>query len=408
MHILFLTDNFPPEVNAPANRTYEHAKHWVAQGHNVTIITCAPNFPKGIVFSGYQNKLIQFEVVDGINVIRVWSFLSPNSGFLLRLFDHISYAVMAIFGAFFVRSVDVVIGTSPQFFTIMAAFVVSKVKKRKFVFELRDLWPASLKAVGLTQNDYLINSIEKVELFLYRRADLIVAVTDSFKKNLISRGIDCKKIKVVTNGVSMDAFTPQKKNRELLKELDLQHDFVCGYLGTHGLAHGLTTVLDTAELLERQNITDVKILFLGDGARKDELIADAEKRKLSNVIFLPTVGKDRIVDYWSVLDVSIVHLKKDDLFKEVIPSKIFESIAMGKPVVHGVEGESAMLIKRIGAGLVVPPEDPECMLDAILKLKTNKLLYRQLSQAASQGAVEFRRDKLAGRMLSYLVEYGLR
>ena len=111
MHILFLTDNFPPEVNAPANRTYEHAKHWVAQGHNVTVITCAPNFPKGIVFFGYQNKLIQFEVVDGINVIRVWSFLSPNSGFLLRLFDHISYAVMAIFGAFFVRSVVVLIGT---------------------------------------------------------------------------------------------------------------------------------------------------------------------------------------------------------------------------------------------------------------------------------------------------------
>jgi len=402
MHILFFTDNFPPEVNAPAVRTYEHAKQWVKMGHKVTIITCAPNFPKGIIFPGYRNKFIQFEVVDGVHLIRVWSFLAPNKGFFLRSLDHASYAMMAIVGSFFAKSVDVVIGTSPQFFTTLAAFAVSRIRKKRFVFELRDLWPASLKAVSLTNNDGLIKFIEKIELYLYRRADLIISVTNSFKKNLIVRGIDEKKIKVVTNGVSQEMFFPRKKNKQLLKSLGLKNDFVCGYIGTHGMAHGLETILETAHICKRLGISDIKFLFLGDGAKKEELIEEANRMQLDNIIFHPTVGKDLIVEYWSVLDVSLVHLRGNDLFKEVIPSKIFEAMAMAKPIILGVAGEAAGLVEQANAGLIVPPENPELMLQAIIKLKTDRSVYERLRFGGLQSSSEFERGKLAQKMLSYL------
>ncbi|MCB1630138.1 MAG: hypothetical protein KDI48_20590, partial [Xanthomonadales bacterium] len=148
MHILFLSDNFPPEVNAPASRTFEHCREWVRAGHKVTVITCAPNFPKGKVFEGYRNRLWQRERMDGIEVIRVWSYITANEGFTRRILDYLSYMFMAILAGPFVRRIELVVGTSPQFFTACAAYVVSRYRRVPYVFELRDLWPESIKAVG--------------------------------------------------------------------------------------------------------------------------------------------------------------------------------------------------------------------------------------------------------------------
>jgi len=170
MHILFLSDNFPPEVNAPASRTFEHCREWVKLGHQVTVVTCAPNFPSGKVFGGYENKLWQQEVMDGIRVIRVWSYITANEGFLKRVLDYVSYMAMAVLASFFVRKVDVVIGTSPQFFTACAAYLVGLCKRCPWVFELRDLWPESIRAVGAMKESRVLDWLEKLELFLYRKA----------------------------------------------------------------------------------------------------------------------------------------------------------------------------------------------------------------------------------------------
>src|SRR5690606_37593202 len=243
MHILFLSDNFPPEVNAPASRTFEHCREWVRAGHRVTVITCAPNFPAGKLFPGYRNKLFAREMMDGIEVIRVWSYITANEGFLRRTLDYLSFMVTATPASLSVKKPDIVIATSPQFFTICAGYLVSRLRRLPFILELRDLWPESIRAVGAMKQSRILDWLEKLELFLYRKADAIVVVTKAFKANLQTRGIEPSKIHVVTNGADLTRFQPVQKDQQLVETLDLQGKFVAGYIGTHGMAHALDTLL---------------------------------------------------------------------------------------------------------------------------------------------------------------------
>ena len=399
MHILFLTDNFPPEVNAPASRTFEHCREWVKAGHRVTVVTCAPNFPKGKVFDGYRNKLWQTETVEGIRVIRVWSYITANEGFARRVLDYQSYMLSAIIASVFVRKVDLIIGTSPQFFTACAAYVVSRYKFRPYIFELRDLWPESIKAVGAMKNERAIRFLEWVEMFLYRKSAKVVSVTRSFKDILMRRGIDGGKIEVITNGVDISQFKPRPKDPELTAKLGMQGKFVAGYIGTHGLAHGLETLLAAAERLRGQ---DIVFLFLGDGARKDALRQMAAEKKLDNVVFVDSVSKADVARYWSLLDVSVIHLKKTDLFTTVIPSKLFESMGMGLPVLHGVEGESADIVREEGAGIPFEPENVDQLCDALVRLKSNPAELDEFRARCLKGAQNFDRTNLALRMMKIL------
>ncbi len=405
MHILFLTDNFPPEVNAPASRTFEHCSEWVRAGHQVTVITCAPNFPKGILFGGYRNRLWQSEEMGGIRVIRVWSYITRNEGFAKRILDYTSYMIMAFFAALFVRRVDIIIGTSPQFFTACAAYAVSVAKRRPWIFELRDIWPESIRAVGAIQHERLLGWLEKLELFLYRKADAIVSVTHAFKGNLIERGIDGKKIYVVTNGVDTSRFRPAPKDKELEKQLGLRGKFVAGYIGTHGMAHGLDTVIDAAKILQAgSHAENIRIVMLGDGAQRAALEQRARAERLSNIQFLDSVPKDEVARYWSLLDVSIIHLRKSDLFKTVIPSKLFECMGMAKPVLHGVEGESADIVLRHEIGVSFEPENATDLVTKITALYEDSDVRARLAANGPPSAVVYDRRVLAGQMLVILKE----
>lgn len=403
MHILFLSDNFPPEVNAPASRTYEHCREWVLSGAQVTVITCAPNFPHGKVFDGYCNRLWQSEMVDGIRVIRVWSFIAANEGFARRILDYISFMVSATLATFFVRKVDVVVGTSPQFFTACAAWVVGGLKRVPWVFELRDIWPESIKAVGAMKNSLAIRFLERLELFLYRHATCIVTVTHTFKKTLIQRGIEGNKIQVVTNGVDLNHFIPQEKDSDLVHQLGLHKRFIAGYIGTHGMAHGLETLLDAAEIIQsKKDAEDVSILFLGNGAKKAELVASAQSRGLSNVIFLDSTSKGDVTRYWSLLDVSIIHLRKTELFASVIPSKLFECMGMGIPVLHGVAGESAEIVLTEQVGEVFESDNPAQLVKLLLDLKINPSQIERYRKNGIEAARRYDRKHLAAKMLVIL------
>lgn len=403
MHLLFLTDNFPPEVNAPASRTFEHCREWVKAGHTVTVITCAPNFPKGKVYEGYRNKIRQQETMDGIRVIRVWTYITANEGFVKRILDYMSFMVAAVPASFFVKNPDLVVGTSPQFFTACAAYVVSRLKRIPFIFELRDIWPESVKAVGAMEDSRAIRFFEKIEIFLYRKAACIVSVTNSFKQTLIRRGIDGEKIKVVTNGVDSSRFAPCPKDEELVKQYELGGKFVAGYIGTHGMAHALETILEAADKIRKlENGGDFRFILLGHGARKDKLKARAQEMELDNVIFIDSVPKGEVVRYWSVLDVSIIHLKKTPLFTTVIPSKLFECMGMGIPVLHGVAGESAEIVKKEQCGLVVEPENSDEIVDKLLILQKDGDLYERLQQHCLAGAGHYDRARLAAKMLRIL------
>ncbi|MCP5410257.1 MAG: glycosyltransferase family 4 protein [Chromatiaceae bacterium] len=403
MHILFLTDNFPPESNAPASRTFEHCREWVRAGHRVTVITCAPNFPQGRVFPGYRNRFWQQESMEGIKVIRVWSYITANEGFAKRTLDYMSYMITATLAALFVRQVDLVIGTSPQIFTTCAAYVVGLVKRTPFVFELRDLWPESIRAVGAMKNPRWLERLERLELFLYRKAAAIVSVTHSFRRNLVSRGIDPEKIHVVTNGVDLSHFRPRKKDKELSSQLGLEGKFVAGYIGTHGMAHALGTLLEAAQRLRKFPEGDrYRIIFLGAGAERDNLRATAERMGLDNVLFLEPVSKEQVPRYWSLLDVAIIHLKKTELFTTVIPSKLFECMGMGLPVLHGVAGESADIVNKEGVGIVFEPENPVTLSEGIRQMQESDEQYREMSSLALQVAHRYDRKSLAAQMLGVL------
>ncbi len=402
MRILFLSDNFPPEVNAPASRTFEHCREWVKAGHQVTVITCAPNFPKGRVFEGYRNSLFSRETVDGIEVIRVWSYVTANEGFLKRTLDYVSFMLMSIPASFRVPRPDVVIATSPQFFTACAGYVIGALRRVPYVFELRDIWPESIRAVGAMKGSWVLDQLEKLELFLYRKAAAVITVTHAFKANLESRGIDAVKVHVVTNGADLTRFQPMAKDVGLVQAHNLEGKFVAGYIGTHGMAHGLETLLESARLLQDESRDDIRILFLGGGAAKAELVAQAGAMRLNNVIFVDTVPKDEVARYWSLLDASIIHLRGTELFKTVIPSKLFECMAMGIPVLHGVRGESAVIVEREGVGLPFEPENPVALRDLLVAITANPALSDRLATNGPKGAGNYDRRNLALNMLTHI------
>ena len=400
MKILFITDNFPPEVNAPATRTFEHCKEWVKKGDEVTVLTCAPNFPKGKVYEGYKNKLFQKEEIEGIKVIRVWSYISANEGFAKRIIDFLSFAFMAFWVGLF-KKTDVIIATSPQFFTTWTAETLATLKRKPWVFELRDIWPESIRAVGAISGDSKIfKFLEKIELRLYKRSSRVISVTESFKKNLIERGIDSKKVKVVINGANLERFSKMEKDAALVEKYNLKGKFVAGYVGTHGMAHKLDFILNSWP----KNNPDFHLMLMGDGAEKSKLIALAKALNITNISFIPSMLKEDVPAYLSLMDVSLVPLKKSELFKTVIPSKIFENSAMQIPILLGVEGESADIIQKYNAGLCFEPENKEDFLTKLNLLKEDQTVYENCQAGCLRLAKDFDRKKMAEKMRNFLLE----
>ena len=401
MRILFLTDNFPPETNAPATRTYEHCLKWVKMGYEVTVITCFPNFPKGKVFEGYTNKLYQKEYIDGITVIRVWSYITANNGFVKRIIDYVSYAVTSFLFGLFVKT-DLIIATSPQFFTAISGRMLSLFKRIPWVMEVRDLWPDSIAAVGsMNKSSILFKVLKKIEHHLYLSASKIVVVTDSFKKYIIKEhGIKAKKVGVFKNGVLVSNFKgSESKDVMTLKEsLGLKNKIVISYLGTHGLAHGLKFILES---ISKTSNPDLHFLFIGDGAEKKNLIKYSKILHSKNFTFLESVTKSEIPLYIDISDYSLVNLKKSDEFKNVIPSKIFENIAMYKPILLGVEGESKKLIDHYEVGVCFEPENKESFLNALLDIQ--KLDRESFKGNCNKMLADFDRNNIAENLIKFIV-----
>jgi len=399
MRILFLSDNFPPESNAPATRLYEHAVHWVRAGHHVTVLTCAPNFPEGKVFPEYRNRWYFVEEMDGIRVVRVKTYITANEGFLKRTLDYMSFMVAAFIVGLFQKRPDVIVATSPQLFAALGAWMLAAVRRRPFIFELRDLWPASIVAVGALQNIRIVFWLEKLELFLYRQATSVVSVTSAFKADLTERGISEGKIAVVINGVDLDRYAPRPRDQDLALEYELHQKFVVGYIGTHGMAHALHRVLEAAELL--RDWEDIVFLFVGGGATRAELLVQTTRMGLKNVRLIPRQPKELMPRVWSVCDVALIHLKNDSLFKAVLPSKIFEAMAMGLPILLVLpDGEAAAMIRETGAGIIVPPGKPELLATAVTELYNQPRRLDALRHASSEAAPNFSRKRQAEKMLA--------
>jgi hypothetical protein len=401
MHILVLTDRFTPEVTAVSVRTHAHAKVWLALGHEVTVVTSAPNFPRGEVFGGYENKLYQEEFIDGIRVIRIGTYMCANEGMLKRSFDYLSFMFSAILQCGRFPNYDVLIATSPPIFVAMAGSIIGWLKRKPWVFEVRDLWPASIAAVGASQSP-LLKLVEKYELFLYRSAARVIVLTHSFKRDLSKRGIDPEKIFVVTNGIEVEKFQRPDNVAKARQDIGVGPDeFLVGYLGTTGMAHGLETLLEAADLCRDDQ--RIRFLIMGEGAKRAELEAKAAEMNLDNLYFKNFVPHDQVVLYLSALDMSIVHLIPDPVFKTVIPSKIFEAMALGVPSIHAVEGESADIVAKAGAGVCIPSGDAQAIAEQARRFSKDPDALRAMGQAGQQVArTQYDRSALARDIIDVL------
>lgn len=398
----FFVGQLPPGTNAPATRLYEHAVEWVRAGDEVTVVTCAPNFPEGEVFPGYRNRWYSVENVDGIRVVRVKTYITANEGFVKRTLDYVSFMVSGLLAGIFQKRPDVVVATSPQFFAALGGWLVSVFRRRPFVFELRDLWPASIVGVGAMEQSRTIRNLERLELFLYRRARRIVAVTESFRKDLVHRGIPREKIDVVRNGVHLERFQSTEPEANLARDFDLEGRFVVGYIGTHGMAHALEKVIEAAELLRERK--DIAFLFVGSGAAKAEMDGLIEAKGLTNVRSLPRQPKERIPALSALCDVAVIPLRNSPVFESVIPSKLFECMAIGTPVVMALpEGEATGLLEEYGVGVKVPPENPDAMAATIAALADDPKRCSELGAAGLAAAPEFDRSRKASQVRETLI-----
>ena len=372
-------------------------REWVGKGYEVTVITCAPNFPHGKVYEGYKNKLFSLEEKDGIKVIRVWTYITANEGFLKRILDYISFAVMAFFVGLWIRT-DIIVATSPQFFTAVAGRWLSFFKKKPWIMEVRDLWPESIAAVGAMNEGKIYKFLEWVELRLYKSAKKIIVVTDTFKRKISARGIQASKIDVHKNGVILDLFEPRPKAKELMEaNPQFEGKKVFAYIGTHGMAHGLSFILNSLPKLQA-SLPQAHFLFIGEGAEKENLLKQAKDLNLDNVTFMPFVSKHEVVRYLSLMDVALVNLKKSDTFKTVIPSKIFEAAALQKPILLGLEGETKGIIESFNAGTCFEPENEEDFIaqcHAILKEQS----YKDYQKGCHELAEAFDRKQIALQVL---------
>ncbi len=379
MHILYISQYFPPEMGAPAARVHELAREWVGMGHRVTVITGFPNHPTGVVPAEYRNQWFRRERCDGIEIVRTWLYAAANKGTTRRILNYLSFPLTAVcLGVPAVRSCDVVIGTSPQLLVGLAGWAAGMLLRRPFVFEVRDLWPDGIEAVEAIRSRAVLGALRRVEEFLYRQAAKIVAVTHSTPRILVSRGFDEAKMAVVPNGVDLDLFRPGGRDNDVRRKYAPADRFVVSYIGTHGMAHALGQVLDAAQSLK--SASGYRFILVGEGAEKERLEAQARERDLSNVTFVGQQPRELIPAFYQASDACLVPLKNIPLHRAVLPSKMFEIMGVARPILLCAVGESRELLEDAGAGLAVDPEAPDALAAAIRRLGEDAELCRRLGE----------------------------
>jgi glycosyltransferase involved in cell wall biosynthesis len=403
MRILWLSQWFPPDLGALPARLTEMARVWIAEGHEVTVVAAFPHHPLGRIPDAYRGRWVVEEEYEGIRVIRCRLWALPNRRFWQRTVTQISFALTSV--ALALRrppKPDLVLVSSPPFFQVGAAVLFARWHRTPFVFEVRDLWPETFAAMGAISRGWLFRLLERAELALYRAADRIVVVTEAFREDLVRRGVPAGKIAVIVNGADLDFYAPRPADEELRARLGGTGRFLVTYVGTHGLATGLEQLLDAAE---RQR-GDPRFAFalVGEGARRDALIGEARRRGLSNVTFQPALPKSAMPAVYASSDACVVCLRPLALFSKVIPSKLFEILAAGRPLVAALSGEAAAIAGAAGA-IVVPPGDGAAIAGAVARLLEDPDLRHRMS-AAGRSYVEenFDRGKLARRYLEILRE----
>lgn len=399
-------------MGAPAARAAELAHHWAQAGHEVSVLTGFPNHPTGAVPAEWRSRLRRLfyrEKVNGVEVFRTWLWPLPNRKAHERIRNYTSFCISAALRGLTLRRPDVIIATSPQLLVGLAGWWLAFTRQIPFVFEVRDLWPESLAAVGVGGEDSLLHhALGALAGFLYQHSDRIVVVTGAFQQHLVQRWrVLREKISVVENGVETDLFAPllPRANGELRQQLGATGKFLVLYAGTMGMAHGLETLLDAAEQLQQEN-PDVQFLLVGEGAEKERIKTLAQTRGLANVRFLDQQPREKIPGLISTCDACVVLLKKTEIFKTVIPTKMLEFMSSARPVILGVEGQAREIIREAGAGLAIEPENAAALARAIQQLASNRELGLSLGQNGREYVLRhFSRGSTAEKYIHILQKF---
>lgn len=363
-----LTQYFPPETGAAQVRLFEVAKAIRNQGHQIEVVTAFPNYPNGVIPPEYQGKFYMREELDGIPVFRTWIYPVQRGKFWKRLLNYFSFVFSALYGVLKAGKADYVFVESPPLFIGFTTLFTKWVKGAKIIFNVSDLWPESAVSLELVTNKQLIAMAESLERTMYKSSWKISTQTEGIIDSLKSRGIPEEKMVFLPNGVDPDLFTPHEPDAELVEKLKLQGKYVILYAGTMGYAHGLEVALQAAELLEKSE-PDIVFLFVGDGSEKPRLVEMAREKQLSNVRWVDFQPITEMHRYYSLSSLNLSTLRRYKLSEGVRPSKVFPGLASAKPIIYVGEGEGARIVEESGGGVVIPPEEPELLVQAILNLK---------------------------------------
>jgi glycosyltransferase involved in cell wall biosynthesis len=406
MKILYVSQYFPPEMGAPAARAAELSRHWARAGHDITVLTGFPNHPTGVVPPEYRSQFRRFvlrEKVEGVNVVRTWLLPFPNRKAHERMLNYSSFCASSAITGLFLPQPDVVIASSPQLLVGLSGWWLARSKRVPFVFEVRDLWPESLAAVGMgNSNSSLHRILGKIAGFLYRRADHIVVVSPAFVDHLVERWrVPREKISIIENGVETDLFAPGT-GAEMRRELNAENKFVVSYIGTIGMAHGLDTIIAAAAQLRDTN-PEIVFLILGEGADKDRMVTLARERALTNLRFVDQQPREKIPACIAASDACLVLLKKSDVFKTVIPTKMLEFMSCARPVILGVEGQARSILEEARAGVTIEPENSAALANAICELAASPDRARIFGQNGREYIVrKFSRRQTAENYIAVL------
>ncbi len=357
MKLLILTQYFPPEVGAPQNRLFELAVRLQKKDIEVNVLTAMPNYPEMQIHSAYKGKFYCAEYMEGLKIFRSWIFVSKSKSLLLRLLNYFSFVFTSLFvGIFCAGKTDYILCESPPLFLGITAWLLKKIKGAKLIFNVSDLWPESAEKLGLVTNRSALGLATKLEEFLYRNSEIITGQTQGIVEN-ISKRFPQKPVHWIPNGVDPGYYMPMPMNQKWRIEMGFaEKDLVFLYAGIVGHAQGLEVILHSAQMLISRN--HIRFVILGSGPEKEKLEAMKESLQLQNVYFLDPVTKKEMPGIIAGIDIALIPLRKLDLFLGAIPSKIFENLAMEKPVLLGVEGEAKKLFIEDGkAGLAFEPEN---------------------------------------------------
>jgi colanic acid biosynthesis glycosyl transferase WcaI len=381
MRILYLSQYFPPEAGATQTRAYEMSRNLVRLGNAVTMVAELPNHPSGIIPPEYRGRLAERSDLEGIDVIRVWVKASPVKSFRNRMLFYLTYMISAsLAGLLLARGhYDLIYASSPPLFVGGAALTLSYLRRIPMLFEVRDLWPESAVALGELSNPRAVAWATRLEEACYRRARAIVVVTEGIRKRLLERGLVEDKIHLVPNGANVDLFRFDLPARQRMRqELELGEKFVVIYAGIHGVAQGLETLVEAARRLQSE--PQVHILLVGDGPKKAELVELVSQYKLVNLTLLDEQPRAAIPALLSAADAAIIPLRKLEIFKGALPSKMFDSWACERPVLLSVDGEARQVLNAAQGGLFVEPEDSDALAHAILELRRQPELVQRMGK----------------------------